>query len=159
MLDEIFRESVELELSWMSLAYIDAGVFLVESIINDDFPDSSHRSLVPLFLIHQGLELLYKSALKFKQGAYPTTHDLRKLRAQFEEHFPEFSFHVPEHVLGKESVSSASSNVIQHERLRYPTNRREQFWSNTSEVELADIVESLPELQKASLLVWLHIRG
>ena len=120
----IYSGAEHSELSWMSLAYIDAGAFMIEAILEDEFPDSVHRSLVPVFLIHQGLELLYKSALKFKTGKYPGTHDLRNLKGEFSKHCPELDFPVPNAILGARPDRGDPTTVVRHEMLRYPKNRK-----------------------------------
>jgi hypothetical protein len=148
------------EFSWLSLAYLDAGIFLAEAIVRDDFSDSVHRTLVPLFLIHQALELLYKSALRSKGIEYPKTHDLRRLKTEFRKYFPELDFDVPDVVLAPENTNyelfpeDPSPTIVQHERLRYPTDKKGRPWSTDSSIDLKESINEIVALKKPALDTW-----
>lgn len=152
------------ELSWLSLAYLDAGIYLARAIVDDDFSNSEHRARVPLFLIHQALELVYKSALYAKCGEYPKSHDLHKLRSEFAAACPNLDFDVPEIVLG---ISSSNLDlfpddprkVIQHERLRYATDRAGVPWLFGDRDDLTQWIDELESLSKPVHTVWLMIRN
>lgn len=148
------------ELSWLSLAYLDAGIFLAEAIVRDDFSDSVHRTLVPLFLIHQALELLYKSALRANGNKYHKIHDLRLLKAEFRKYFPELDFDVPDVVLGPENSNyelfpeDPSPTIVQHERLRYPTDKKGRPWRTDSLIDLKESINEIVALKNPALDTW-----
>jgi len=156
------------EIMWMSLAYIDAGISLAEQYVEGSDEKSYHRSLVPIFLIHQGIELLYKAAIKAMGIEFPKTHDLRRLRTIFQKHYPDIDFEVPSIVLGASDNNNANQLnlfaefkypqlTIQHERLRYPTDRQGKDWSFQSALDIEGAMEDITELNRASLKCWMHI--
>lgn len=162
--NKLIHASEATELSWLSLAYIDSGIFMAESIVNDDFSDSSHRALVPLFLIHQGLELLYKSALRAKGICYTKTHNLRTLETEFRKNFPELTFKVPEVILASKSMNEELfpdfdlQAKVQHEKLRYPTDNKCRPWSANDSIDLMGSIEDIVALNKQSMKTWLKVR-
>lgn len=148
------------QLRWMALAYMDSGLALATSIIEDDFESSPHRDLVPIFLIHQALELMFKSALKLKLGEFPKTHDIEKLYQEFVQHYPDLAFDIPEGVLVPKSKNLLLfpelelRPVIQHERLRYPTDRKGIPWPDADKVVLEEIYEELSALNGSVIKIW-----
>jgi HEPN domain len=127
-----FEESSEL--AWLALAYLDAGAYLGRAIIDGDFENSVHRERVPLFLVHQSLELLFKSALQAKRGRYPKSHDLLQLHREFSTAFPEVNVPIPDAVLGAVVntrdffPNDPAARAVQHERLRYPADKKGRLW-------------------------------
>ena len=147
----------------MSLAYIDSGLFLAESIAEGEFNPSEHRNLVPLFLIHQGLELLFKAALKLKQGKYPKSHDLEILKKEFDKEYPELVFEIPDCV-SNEAIHNfelfpelGPNKEILHEKFRYPTDRKGNFWKTMEDFDINYALESLKKLNRISLEVWIKL--
>lgn len=152
------------ELSWMSLAYIDAGIFLAESITKEEFNPSIHRNLVPLFLIHQGLELLFKGALKLRNGKYPKSHDLEVLKKEFDKEFPDLIFEIPECVSNEVTNNLdlfpelGPNKEIMHEKFRYPTDRKGNYWRNMESFNINTVLESLKNINQISLMVRLKLK-
>ena len=148
------------ELRWMSLAYMDSGVTLAQSIINDDLESSPHRDLVPIFLVHQALELMFKSALKLKLGSFPKSHNLEKLHTDFCQHFPDHAFYIPDVVLAPRSKNYhlfpelESTPIVQHERLRYPTDRKGNPWPKPQIAPIQEWYEELCSLHQPILKIW-----
>lgn len=152
------------ELSWLSLAYLDSGVFLARAIVDEDLPPSIHRIRVPLFLIHQALELLFKSALLATRGHYPKSHDINALYADFSRDLPDLAFPIPACVLGADTrtlelfPSDPAARPMQHERLRYATDRKGRAWPEIDQGVLAAAIDELEQLNKPVLRTWLRIR-
>lgn len=117
------------ELGWLALAYLDAAVFLCESMISRDFDDSHHRNRVPLYLCHLGLELLFKGALVDAGRTYPKTHNLSKLQEACIG-IPDCQFDLPASFGPEDNdhpdlfgYSPPSLFAALHERLRYYSGR------------------------------------
>lgn len=152
------------ELSWLSIAYIDAGVFMAQSIYDEDFLPSVHRNLIPLFLVHQGLELMLKSGIKFKSGKYPKTHDLIKLKNEFDILYPELDIQIPEclcdEFFGQIDLfpESLRNSKPLHEMLRYPADRKGNLWKFDKQMDIKEVLNSFSNLNKTSLSVWVKIR-
>lgn len=157
-----FEESSEL--AWLALAYLDAGTYLSLAIIDGDFENGIHRERVPLFLVHQALELLFKSALHAKCGRYKKSHNLSELRDEFSAEFPDFNIDIPDAVLG--AVVSTMDlfpddpavRTIEHERLRYPADKRGRLWGFRDDLNLHGSIDEIERLSMQILPVWRKIR-
>ncbi len=152
------------ELAWLALAYLDAGTYLARAIIDGDFENSIHRERVPLFLVHQALELLFKSALHAQCGRYDKGHNLSELHDAFSAEFPEFKIVIPDAVLGA-VVSTMdlfpddpAARTIQHERLRYPADKRGRLWGFRDDLNLRGSIDEIERLNMQFLPVWQKIR-
>lgn len=152
------------ELAWLALAYLDAGTYLARAIIDDDFENSIHRERVPLFLIHQAFELLFKSALQAKTGHYPKVHNLTQLQEAFSAEFPDIDIVIPDAVLGA-VVSTRdlfpddpAPPAVQHERLRYPADRQGRLWRYGEDLNLSRSIDDIEQLSMQFLPLWLKIR-
>jgi len=152
------------ELAWLALAYLDAGTYLGRAIIDGDFENSIHRERVPLFLVHQALELLFKSALHAKRARYPKLHNLSQLHDEFSAVFPDIKITIPDAVLGA-AVSTQdlfpedpAARAVQHERLRYPADKQGRMWGFREDLNLSRSIDDIEQLSMQFLPVWLEIR-
>ena len=149
----------------INMLYFLSRVYLGRAIIDGDFENSIHRERVPLFLVHQALELLLKSALHAKCGRYPKSHNLSKLHDEFSAEFPEIKIVIPDAVLG--TVISTmdlfpddpAARTVQHERLRYPADKKGRLWGFREDLNLSASIDQIERLSMQFYPVWLEIRA
>ena len=133
------------EMLWMSQAYADAALHLCESMLDEEFDFTEYKVKVPLFLIHQSLELCFKAAILKSSGSYKKSHELIRLQEEFERLYPKYKYELPSLISGLHKGWDDLFGTVpdriegpQHERFRYYKDRKGNPWPN---LDLNDVKE------------------
>lgn len=151
------------ELAWISRAYFDAARFLVDSMYEDEFPDSPHRNRVPLYLCHHSLELLYKAVLLAAGKPCPKTHNIGVLRTACLQ-FEDCRFPIPKWLGGEQPQTADIFEDLPtmyfenlHERYRYVSDVKGRPLQSAPEVSVHEMTEEISALNKASAPAFIRI--
>lgn len=146
------------DLAWAANAYLDCAMRLCESLVDDEYQDSTHHFRVPLHLAYLAIELYMKAGILLGGQRYAPTHDLNELQKQFDEVNLGIALPIPSYL--DQFIPKAADLFIEDpaltssrhfERFRYYADRRGNPFP---ELEIADLRELKRELEELHRAAW-----